>query len=78
MDCARFVEENGTLENQMSALSKDGRKRDETIVYPTVLSAEPSPDRYIPVKKVWIPACLRFVEDRVRFEIRRSYDRALR
>lgn len=38
MDCARFVEENGTLENQMRALSEDWRKRDETIVCPTAQS----------------------------------------
>lgn len=49
MDCAGFVEENGTLENQMGALSSEReRKRD----YISSLSTEPSPDRYIPVKKV--------------------------
>ncbi|EZA55058.1 hypothetical protein X777_04524 [Ooceraea biroi] len=45
---------------------------------PTTASMEPSSDRYIPVKKVWIPAYLRFAGDQVRFEIRRSHERALR
>jgi len=62
MDCARFIEENGTLENQRGALSlsflhKEREKREQTIVYWYSISnpRNSHSDRYIPVKKVWNP-----------------------
>lgn len=72
MDCARFLEENGTLENQVGAPSSEReRKRDGEILYFTSIHGTVTWPVYTGQKSLdsRLPTVL---GDRVRFEIRRS------
>lgn len=72
MDRARFVEENGTLGNQMGALSGERDYRVYSTSHGVRGDRHPS-DRYTPVKKVWIPLTYGSSGTQVRYEIRGSH-----
>jgi len=84
MDCARFVEENGTLENQMGALSGEGERERErervekrlSYTPPLILGIYGTVTRtgISRSKKSGFPLAY---GDRVRFEIR-SHEQTLR